>query len=236
MHYAALLTCTRLSRILANILRDLYGIKPPSSDDRYRLAAKYNDELNEWRTSLAYLLDTDGVDPSLFLPIFLRQRNVLNLAFWHAQILVHRPFLLSNFAGLTNYSINRSKLSGNSKLAYHVQRCLDAAMNIVRVVDDLTNQSQIYSTYWVRAHSLHHLSRITPLTPTVYALLRLLRRRCPLCLHHPTTPLLARILSPALPRRCQMPGADLQHRDQGLSRRALRRRPPGTAPRDPAPQ
>ncbi|KAK7701612.1 hypothetical protein SLS57_011661 [Botryosphaeria dothidea] len=138
----------KLSRILANILRDLYGIKPPSSDDRYRLAAKYNDELNEWRTSLAYLLDTDGVDPSLFLPIFLRQRNVLNLAFWHAQILVHRPFLLSNFAGLTNYSINRSKLSGNSKLAYHVQRCLDAAMNIVRVVDDLTNQSQIYSTYW----------------------------------------------------------------------------------------
>ncbi|EKG18711.1 Transcription factor fungi [Macrophomina phaseolina MS6] len=138
----------KLSRILANILRDLYGIKPPSSDDRYRLAAIYNDELNDWRTSVAYLIETDGVDPSLFLPIFLRQRNVLNLAFWHAQILVHRPFLLSNFAGLTNYSTNRSKLSGNGKLAFHVQKCLDAALNIVRVVDELTIQGQIYSTYW----------------------------------------------------------------------------------------
>ncbi|KAL1616400.1 hypothetical protein SLS56_011442 [Neofusicoccum ribis] len=129
-------------------LLDLYGIKPPSSEDRYRLAAKYNEELNDWRAALAYHLDTDGVDPSLFLPIFLRQRNVLNLAFWHAQILVHRPFLLSNFAGLTNYSINRSRLSGNNKLAYHVQRCLDAATNIVRVVDELTNSGQIFSTYW----------------------------------------------------------------------------------------
>ncbi|GME55270.1 Transcription factor [Neofusicoccum parvum] len=33
-------------------------------------------------------------------------------------------------------------------LAYHVQRCLDAATNIVRVVDELTNSGQIFSTYW----------------------------------------------------------------------------------------
>ncbi|OJD30200.1 zn 2cys6 transcription factor [Diplodia corticola] len=137
----------RFSRILANILRDLYGIRPPSTEDRYRLAAKYNDELNSWRASVAYLLDTDGVDPSLFLPIFLRQRNVLNLAFWHAQILVHRPFLLSNFAGLTSYNLHRTN-NNNSKLAYHVQLCLDAATNIVRVVDELTRSNQIYSTFW----------------------------------------------------------------------------------------
>lgn len=145
----ALLTAPRLSRILANILRDLYGIKPPSSEDRYRLAAKYNTELNTWRASLAYLLDTSGVDPSLFLPIFLRQRNVLNLAFWHAQILVHRPFLLSNFAGLTTHTLTRStRHPANPKHAHHVQRCLDAATHIVRVVDDLTAAGQIYSSYW----------------------------------------------------------------------------------------
>ncbi|KAL0258502.1 hypothetical protein SLS55_005997 [Diplodia seriata] len=150
----------RFSRILANILRDLYGIRPPSTSDRYRLAAKYNDALNNWRASVAYLLDTDGVDPSLFLPIFLRQRNVLNLAFWHAQILVHRPFLLSNFAGLSSYNNlhhhhrpnGRDSSSdgggGGGKLAYHVQCCLDAATNIVRVVDELTRSGQIYSTFW----------------------------------------------------------------------------------------
>ncbi|KKY24426.1 putative finger protein [Diplodia seriata] len=148
----------RFSRILANILRDLYGIRPPSTSDRYRLAAKYNDALNNWRASVAYLLDTDGVDPSLFLPIFLRQRNVLNLAFWHAQILVHRPFLLSNFAGLSSYNNlhhqhrpngrDSSDGGGGGKLAYHVQCCLDAATNIVRVVDELTRSGQIYSTFW----------------------------------------------------------------------------------------
>ncbi|KAF4544277.1 Finger protein [Lasiodiplodia theobromae] len=147
----------RFSRILANILRDLYGIRPPSTEDRYRLAAKYNDELNNWRASVGYLLDTDGVDPSLFQPIFLRQRNVLNLAFWHAQILVHRPFLLSNFAGLTSYNLHRGPAaassgggggSGGGKLTWHVQRCLDAATNIVRVVDELTRSGQIYSTFW----------------------------------------------------------------------------------------
>ncbi|OMP85214.1 hypothetical protein BK809_0003882 [Diplodia seriata] len=37
---------------------------------------------------------------------------------------------------------------GGGKLAYHVQCCLDAATNIVRVVDELTRSGQIYSTFW----------------------------------------------------------------------------------------
>ncbi|KAL1640960.1 hypothetical protein SLS58_006399 [Diplodia intermedia] len=181
---------SRFSRILANILRDLYGIRPPSTSDRYRLAAKYNDALNNWRASVAYLLDTDGVDPSLFLPIFLRQRNVLNLAFWHAQILVHRPFLLSNFAGLSSYNLHHRPSGsrdssdgggGGGKLAYHVQCCLDAATNIVRVVDELTRSGQIYSTFWfthyfafcavvvLYVHTIQQQQRRLPSTSTTTA-------------------------------------------------------------------
>ncbi|PNH39894.1 hypothetical protein VD0004_g7020 [Verticillium dahliae] len=140
----------KISRIVANILRDLYSIRPPSTDNQFKLAARYSKDIDNWRSGLTYLLDTDGVDPSLFQPIFLRQRNVLNMACWHAQILVHRPFLLNNFASLANLGSTRNrKANRNSELTdEHVQRCLEAAMNIVGLVDTLSSNGQLYNTFW----------------------------------------------------------------------------------------
>lgn len=142
----------RLSRIVAKILRDLYGIRQPSTESQYKLAAKYAKEIDNWHSGISYLVDTDGIDPSLFQPIFLRQRNVLNLACWHAQILVHRPFLLNNFASLANLGTTRNSRSRqNSELTHeHVQRCLEAAMNIVAKIDDLHSNGLLYNTFWVR--------------------------------------------------------------------------------------
>lgn len=146
---------------MANILRDLYGIRPQSTENQYKLSSKYAKEIDAWRSQVSYLVDSDGVDPSLFQPIFLRQRNVLNFACWHAQILVHRPFLLSNFASLTNLgstrgshgdSNNNGKLNrhGNSERNdEHGRKCLEAAMNIVGLVDDLNTNGQLYNTFWV---------------------------------------------------------------------------------------
>lgn len=136
---------------MANILRDLYSIRPPSTENQQKLAEKYTKDLEAWRSSVAYLVDTDGVDPSLFQPIFLRQRNVLNLACSHAQILVHRPFLLNNFANLANLGKTRQRKPPQSASVAvdHVQRCLDAAMNIVSKLNDLNASGQLYNTYWV---------------------------------------------------------------------------------------
>ncbi|KAJ3526857.1 hypothetical protein NM208_g10982 [Fusarium decemcellulare] len=132
------------------ILRDLYGIRSQSMESQYKLAAKYSKEIETWHSGVAYLVDTDGIDPSLFQPIFLRQRNVLNLACWHAQILVHRPFLLNNFASLANLGTTRNTRSRqNTDLTNeHVQRCLEAAMNIVAKIDDLHSGGQLYNTFW----------------------------------------------------------------------------------------
>ncbi|KAH6670261.1 nonribosomal peptide synthetase-like protein [Plectosphaerella plurivora] len=140
----------QLSRIVANILRDLYGIRPPSTENQFKLAARYAGDIDAWRSGVAYLVDTDGVDPSLFQPIFARQRNVLNMACWHAQLLVHRPFLLNNFASLANLGTTRQSRSGrNADLVdEHVQRCLEAAMSIVGLVDDLDSGGQLYNTFW----------------------------------------------------------------------------------------
>lgn len=148
---------------MANILRSLYGIRPPSLENQHRLAAKFTNDIEEWRASVSYLVGASGVDPSLLQPIFLRQRNVLNLACWHAQILIHRPFLLRNFASLANLGVSRHQppCEGHSADT-HTQACLTAAMNIVGKIDDLNSSGQLYNTFWV----WHNLSTVTHTTQT----------------------------------------------------------------------
>lgn len=142
----------RLSRITANVLRDLYGIRPRSTERQLRLAAAYSDELADWRRGMAYLLDA-RFDAALLQPVFLRQSRVLNLAFWHVCILLHRPFLLNSFASLTNYSVNRSIRSAHAgDVQRHIQLCLDAAAHIMQLVDEINMSGQLYQTFWVSCY------------------------------------------------------------------------------------
>ncbi|KUJ18384.1 uncharacterized protein LY89DRAFT_47192 [Mollisia scopiformis] len=138
----------RLSRIVSNILRDLYAIRAPSPEARVTLTAKYSAELLSWREGLSRFLGTDGVDSSLLLPVYQRQRNVLNLAYQHALILVHRPFLLSNFASLSGKSSRQRGAPGTPDMDRKVSACLDAAMNIVTIVNDLAEGKQIFRAFW----------------------------------------------------------------------------------------
>ncbi|CAM1507737.1 Fc.00g045850.m01.CDS01 [Cosmosporella sp. VM-42] len=139
----------RLSRIVANVLRDFYGIRSRSTESQITMASAYSKDLGEWWNSMKYLLNTAKYDSSLFLPIFLRQRNVLNLAFWHAQILLYRPFLLNSFASLTNLSLRRNTRTAHAaNVAGNVELCLGAAMNIVNLVDEINTTGQLYNAFW----------------------------------------------------------------------------------------
>lgn len=145
-----LLTESRLSQILNHILRDLYAIRAPPLATRLTVSAKYADQLREWRKGLSRFLDADGVDTSLMMPLFQRQRNVLNLAYYHALILVHRPFLLSNFASLNSRNARNRGPVGTNEVDSNVAECLDAAMNITAIVNELTIGKQIFRAFWVR--------------------------------------------------------------------------------------
>ncbi|PQE30831.1 fungal specific transcription factor domain-containing protein [Rutstroemia sp. NJR-2017a WRK4] len=138
----------RLSKIISQILRDLYSIKPPSSKLRVTLTAKHSMALKDWRAGLSRFLDADGIDTSLMIPLFQRQRNVLNLAYWHAQILVYRPFLLSDFASLYRDDHRNRRLSFTSTTDNNITACLDAAMKITSIVNDLTESGQMYQAFW----------------------------------------------------------------------------------------
>ena len=125
---------TRLAQILSGILKDLYGIQPLRPEVRDSLARKHTESLRHWRQGLAHFLD---VDATLLNPLFQRQSNVLRLAYAHACILVHRPFLLSNFADLTRKSYATKAANGKARTEESIAECIKAAMSIVGIVSDL---------------------------------------------------------------------------------------------------
>lgn len=141
------LKAIRLTRIVSLVLRDLYPIRPPSLALRIELSAKYTKDLDRWRESLGPFLDAAGIESSLLIPIYQRQRGVLNLAYYHAMLLIHRPFLLSNFANLTGIRSHPSYQAPADTTA-NIASCLDAAMNIVRVVDDVFTSSNLFRAFW----------------------------------------------------------------------------------------
>jgi hypothetical protein len=137
----------KLSKIVSCVLRDLYPIRPPSMALRIELAAKYSKDLHEWRAPLSRFLDPEGVDSSLLIPLYQRQRNVLNLAYYHAVLLVHRPFLLSNFASLAHTDTRAGNLA-NTTTDKYIRELVEAAMGIAQIVDEMFQSSQIFRAFW----------------------------------------------------------------------------------------
>ncbi|OAA67964.1 nonribosomal peptide synthetase-like protein [Niveomyces insectorum RCEF 264] len=160
----------RLSKIVSRILRDLYAIRPISSAARAALSAKHTGALEAWRRDMARFLDADAVSASLLIPIFQRQRHVLNLAYWHAVLLTHRPLLLSNFAYLQRRRTTTSAAAATAtamatappgearpdardqparaQAQDSMLKCLDAAMHIIQIVDGLFHDNQLFRAYW----------------------------------------------------------------------------------------
>ncbi|KAF2029904.1 hypothetical protein EK21DRAFT_66742 [Setomelanomma holmii] len=143
----------KLTRIVSLVLRDLYPIRPPSLTLRIELSSKYTSDLHAWRSALSRFLNDDegrGIDSHLLIPIYQRQRSVLNLAYYHAMLLIHRPFLLSNFASLTDMPTHSTFSSSASAhdTSPNINACLEAAMSIVRVVDDVFTSSNLFRSFW----------------------------------------------------------------------------------------
>lgn len=144
------LTRARLSVILGRILREFYSLKRPSAEDQIHIALQITQQLEKWKKESSILLNPSGSLRSLLRPLFQRQKDVLTLAYWHAILLLHRPFLLGNFTSLANYSTPGSNSSNNDPLQSMIQNCLDAAMEISRILEELESHNQLYRAFWVR--------------------------------------------------------------------------------------
>ena len=143
-----LTSLVRLCRIVSMILRDIYSIRSLSSSDRCAFAARYSQDLRNWRQETCSFLGPDDINSSLLIPIFQRQRNVLNLAYWHTIILTHRPFLLSTFARLHYNSGSKRDNQYDSQSENSVGECLQAALSIANTVNKLVDTGQMFQAYW----------------------------------------------------------------------------------------
>lgn len=93
----------------------------------------------------------------MFIKLVLRQRDVLQMASCHAQILIYRPFLLPMSANVSEYestATSELQTSRKEQISEYTQRCLDAATQIAEHIDRIDAAGELYSTLFVRRHSL----------------------------------------------------------------------------------
>ncbi|KAE8138932.1 fungal-specific transcription factor domain-containing protein [Aspergillus pseudotamarii] len=136
----------KLSRIISGVLHDLYGIHRSTLTAQASAAEKYGAKMTEWRKELSQFLDLPNVN--IMKVTYQRQYTVLNLAFYHAQILLYRPFLLKGFTLLTKEPSRRNdKLQGT--IDQNIKSCLEAAMKVVSIVHDLSAKGRMYRAFWV---------------------------------------------------------------------------------------
>ncbi|KAL3469508.1 fungal-specific transcription factor domain-containing protein [Aspergillus californicus] len=141
----------KIARIISRILRDMYSIKPVSETRRAEAVKTISRDLTIWRAELAWFLDSDVLSAALIMPIFQRQRNVLNLTYWHSIILTHRPFVLSNFARLSQQGPYHAQ-SQNSQTEESTRHCLNAAMKTVNIIDEITQNRQLFRALWITSY------------------------------------------------------------------------------------
>ncbi|KAF5707780.1 hypothetical protein FMUND_10930 [Fusarium mundagurra] len=149
----------KLARIIGQILRGLYSVKPISISRRLEETQLVSKALADWRAEFSQFLDADYFSTSFLVPIVQRQRNVLNLTYWHAIILTHRQAVLNNFARISRQ--NRRGSENDAATQESVQRCLEAAIQTVGLIDEMTDNGQMFRAFWVRTTN----SRISSSSP-----------------------------------------------------------------------
>ncbi|QGI69985.1 hypothetical protein CEK26_002318 [Fusarium fujikuroi] len=140
----------KLARIIGQILRGLYSVKPISISKRLEETQLVSKALADWRAEFSQFLDADYFSTSFLVPIVQRQRNVLNLTYWHAIILTHRQAVLNNFARISRQ--NRRGSENDAATQESVQRCLEAAIQTVGLIDEMTDNGQMFRAFWVTAY------------------------------------------------------------------------------------
>lgn len=123
-------------------------MRPVSAIEKTNAVEQISTDLHAWRSELGRFLNVDIYSTSFLISIFQRQRNVLNLTYWHAIILTHRPFILTNLARLSGNSMNEA-VHEDARTEENLKECIDAAMNTVNTISEITERRQLFRAFWV---------------------------------------------------------------------------------------
>ncbi|KAK7409214.1 hypothetical protein QQX98_008590 [Neonectria punicea] len=127
-----------VARIIENISREVYSLKPMANNERLAAAQRFTRQLHEWREELPPYLGT--VRPSSLIPSFGRQATALKLAYCHAIMHANRPFLLDH-----------SGDPGQTAMRESVTECIGAAKMALETVDRMFSDGAVlfHSLWWM---------------------------------------------------------------------------------------
>ncbi|KAJ5959706.1 uncharacterized protein N7479_006856 [Penicillium vulpinum] len=131
----------RLGRILGDISRQLYSINTLPRDSPLETAIRLTSELEKWKETVPPLFNS--VHPTSLIPPLCRQSQVLQLAYSHAMIHVTRSFLLNDFTDLS-----RRPTVPHPMVSSYVQKCIQAAEDIMTITDGLAHQGVLIQSFW----------------------------------------------------------------------------------------
>ncbi|KAF7593935.1 hypothetical protein BBP40_010442 [Aspergillus hancockii] len=131
----------RLGRILGEISRQLYTINPRSREPPLEIAVRLTSELEEWKEAAPPLFSS--VRATSLIPPLCRQSQVLQLAYSHAVIHATRSILLNDFTDLS-----RRPPVPNPTVTSHIQKCIGAAEDVMKIVDTLGKQGVLIRSFW----------------------------------------------------------------------------------------
>jgi hypothetical protein len=132
---------TRLASIVGEISDELYPINPLSDSRRVEVAKSLALKLDEWHASLPVLLKAR---PSSLVRSFRRQCVALRLAYKHAVVHLHRPFLLARSSGEVSLGTDSTQRFREES----VKLCIGAARDAMRTIDALAQEGPLFHAFW----------------------------------------------------------------------------------------
>ncbi|KAL2793422.1 fungal-specific transcription factor domain-containing protein [Aspergillus keveii] len=147
-HYSIMLAPVayyKLHHIVSLILRDLYSIRPLSIQTQCSLAMQYSKMVQEWRGTLPSFLSLNTPESIPLIAIFQRQRDVLNISYWHALIIIYRPLLLRKFALVQR---GRDDTLTDLDIESSVNECLVPALRVTEKVEEMFKSRMMFRSFW----------------------------------------------------------------------------------------
>ncbi|KAK3304671.1 fungal-specific transcription factor domain-containing protein, partial [Chaetomium strumarium] len=126
----ALVEQAKLGTIVEKVLREVYTLDDTSEHERLEHAWRLGKALEDWKAQLPYLMSS--MDPSRLHITWRRQRDTLQLAHWHAQILVYRPFMTAPYPA--------ADLQQKQRVDSAVRTCIEAARAALDVTINLARK------------------------------------------------------------------------------------------------
>jgi hypothetical protein len=143
---------------MRKILVNLYNIRKPSIAQRFTLASSLAQELNQWQDETMPFID---LDPAPLSENLRHQILGLRLRLQEILVLLFRPFLLDDFEHHRYQDENGYDLDQKSR--ENVQRCLQAALAVTDIVNEMATRPCDFGASWVWTYFPRSSSFPTPL-------------------------------------------------------------------------